>query len=99
MMFEHRNVGIKNLKTFFDPSTVLRYPNSFFYSLFSFSSLGFNPRWSEKFNFVVNVPELCLLRFVVRDKDVLSQDDLIGQATIPLLSMMQGNAPASSLLF
>ena len=27
MMFEHRNVGIKNLKNVFDPSTVLRYPN------------------------------------------------------------------------
>lgn len=52
--------------------------------------VGFNPRWDAKFRFVVKVPELCLIRFVVRDKDVLSADDLIGQATIPLLSLAQG---------
>ena len=27
IMFEHRNVGIKNFLSVFDPSTVLRYPN------------------------------------------------------------------------
>ncbi|XP_065185612.1 1-phosphatidylinositol 4,5-bisphosphate phosphodiesterase delta-1-like isoform X2 [Sycon ciliatum] len=51
---------------------------------------GFNPRWDAKFSFVVHAPDLCLVRFVVRDKDVLSADDLIGQVTIPLNSMCQG---------
>ncbi|XP_065834957.1 1-phosphatidylinositol 4,5-bisphosphate phosphodiesterase eta-2-like [Oscarella lobularis] len=50
---------------------------------------GFNPIWNETFTFTLLMPELALIRFVVMDKDVLS-DDYIGQATFPVTSLLQG---------
>ena len=53
---------------------------------------GFDPRWDEAFGFSLMAPELALLRFVVMDKDILTADDYIGQATIPFTSLMPGTA-------
>lgn len=52
--------------------------------------LGFNPRWDMEFEFEVLVPELALVRFVVEDYDASSKNDFIGQSTIPLNSLKQG---------
>lgn len=52
--------------------------------------LGFNPRWDTEFEFEVVVPELALVRFVVEDYDASSKNDFIGQSTIPLNSLKQG---------
>lgn len=52
--------------------------------------LGFNPRWDMEFEFEVAVPELALVRFVVEDYDASSKNDFIGQSTIPLNSLKQG---------
>ncbi|KAK0139468.1 1-phosphatidylinositol 4,5-bisphosphate phosphodiesterase delta-1 [Merluccius polli] len=51
---------------------------------------GFNPMWNESFQFVVHVPELTMLRFLVEDYDTTSQNDLIGQYCLPLTSMQNG---------
>ncbi|KAG7455508.1 hypothetical protein MATL_G00257500 [Megalops atlanticus] len=51
---------------------------------------GFNPMWNEQFQFEVYVPELALVRFVVEDYDSTSQNDLIGQYTLPFTSLQNG---------
>uniref|UniRef100_A0A8D0CM55 Phosphoinositide phospholipase C n=1 Tax=Scleropages formosus TaxID=113540 RepID=A0A8D0CM55_SCLFO len=51
---------------------------------------GFNPMWNENFQFDVCVPELALVRFVVEDYDSTSQNDLIGQYTLPFTSLQNG---------
>ncbi|XP_042535143.1 1-phosphatidylinositol 4,5-bisphosphate phosphodiesterase delta-4 [Dipodomys spectabilis] len=51
---------------------------------------GFNPYWGETLCFHVRVPELAVLRFVVKDYDWRSRNDFIGQFTLPLSCMQQG---------
>lgn len=58
--------------------------------------VGFNPVWNENFKFVVRVPDLALVRFVVEDYDSTSQNDLVGQYTLPFSSMLNGESSFSS---
>ncbi|XP_062906042.1 1-phosphatidylinositol 4,5-bisphosphate phosphodiesterase delta-4 [Mobula hypostoma] len=51
---------------------------------------GFNPVWYETLSFIVHVPELTLVRFLVEDYDLASKNDFVGQYTIPLSSMKEG---------
>uniref|UniRef100_A0A8C6TGP2 Phosphoinositide phospholipase C n=1 Tax=Neogobius melanostomus TaxID=47308 RepID=A0A8C6TGP2_9GOBI len=51
---------------------------------------GFNPAWNETLNFVVHVPDLALVRFVVEDYDKASRNDFIGQFTLPFTSLQPG---------
>ena len=51
---------------------------------------GFNPVWNETLNFVIHVPELALVRFVVEDYDKASRNDFIGQFTLPLTCVQAG---------
>uniref|UniRef100_H3B651 Phosphoinositide phospholipase C n=1 Tax=Latimeria chalumnae TaxID=7897 RepID=H3B651_LATCH len=51
---------------------------------------GLNPQWNETFEFVVNVPELALIRFLVEDYDLISRNDFIGQYTLPFTSLQKG---------
>ncbi|XP_076868769.1 1-phosphatidylinositol 4,5-bisphosphate phosphodiesterase delta-1a isoform X2 [Brachyhypopomus gauderio] len=51
---------------------------------------GFNPMWNKTFVFVINVPELAMVRFVVEDYDSSSANDFIGQYTLPFTSMQNG---------
>uniref|UniRef100_A0A3P9LJ98 Phosphoinositide phospholipase C n=1 Tax=Oryzias latipes TaxID=8090 RepID=A0A3P9LJ98_ORYLA len=50
---------------------------------------GFNPMWEETLVFMVHMPELALVRFLVWDHDPIGQD-FIGQRTISFNSMMPG---------
>uniref|UniRef100_A0A3P8N9W4 Phosphoinositide phospholipase C n=1 Tax=Astatotilapia calliptera TaxID=8154 RepID=A0A3P8N9W4_ASTCA len=50
---------------------------------------GFNPMWEETLVFMVHMPELALIRFLVWDHDPIGQD-FIGQRTIAFNSMMPG---------
>ncbi|XP_041367391.1 1-phosphatidylinositol 4,5-bisphosphate phosphodiesterase delta-1-like isoform X2 [Gigantopelta aegis] len=50
---------------------------------------GFNPRWKEVFTFEVQVPELALVRFVIKDED-RGKDDFIGFYCLPFTSIQQG---------
>uniref|UniRef100_A0A669BF01 Phosphoinositide phospholipase C n=1 Tax=Oreochromis niloticus TaxID=8128 RepID=A0A669BF01_ORENI len=50
---------------------------------------GFNPMWEETLVFMVHMPELALVRFLVWDHDPIGQD-FIGQRTIAFNSMMPG---------
>ncbi|KAI4874670.1 hypothetical protein NFI96_010438 [Prochilodus magdalenae] len=51
---------------------------------------GFNPMWNENFQFDLYVPELALVRFVVEDYDAVSNNDFIGQCTLPFTSLQSG---------
>lgn len=53
---------------------------------------GFNPYWGQTLSFRVLVPELALLRFVVKDYNWKSRNDFIGQYTVPWTCMQQGGA-------
>ncbi|XP_068197191.1 1-phosphatidylinositol 4,5-bisphosphate phosphodiesterase delta-1-like isoform X2 [Antennarius striatus] len=51
---------------------------------------GFNPAWNESFQFQVLVPDLALVRFAVRDHDSTSDDEFVGQYTLPFSSLKMG---------
>ncbi|XP_062047850.1 1-phosphatidylinositol 4,5-bisphosphate phosphodiesterase delta-4 isoform X4 [Lepus europaeus] len=57
---------------------------------------GFNPYWGQTLCFRVLVPELAMVRFVVKDYNWKSRHDFIGQYTVPWTCMQQGTAPAST---
>jgi hypothetical protein len=50
---------------------------------------GFNPRWNETFSFNITAPEVALISFVVKDKDIASED-LISQAVLPVTALVPG---------
>uniref|UniRef100_A0A3P9IMH7 Phosphoinositide phospholipase C n=1 Tax=Oryzias latipes TaxID=8090 RepID=A0A3P9IMH7_ORYLA len=51
---------------------------------------GLNPRWNCTFNFIVRVPDLALVRFMVEDHDYTSSNEFLGQYTLPFTSMQSG---------
>uniref|UniRef100_UPI003AABB517 1-phosphatidylinositol 4,5-bisphosphate phosphodiesterase delta-1-like isoform X4 n=1 Tax=Centroberyx gerrardi TaxID=166262 RepID=UPI003AABB517 len=51
---------------------------------------GFNPEWNDNFQFDVYVPDLALVRFVVEDYDSTSDNEFVGQYTLPFNSLQMG---------
>ncbi|XP_063122674.1 1-phosphatidylinositol 4,5-bisphosphate phosphodiesterase delta-4 isoform X4 [Rattus norvegicus] len=51
---------------------------------------GINPYWGETFYFQIQVPELAMLRFVVKDYSRTSRNNFIGQYTLPWTCMKHG---------
>ncbi|XP_069904581.1 1-phosphatidylinositol 4,5-bisphosphate phosphodiesterase zeta-1 isoform X10 [Oryctolagus cuniculus] len=52
---------------------------------------AFSPRWNETFTFIIQVPELALIRFVVvENQGLIAGNEFLGQYTIPLLCMNKG---------
>ncbi|XP_058261403.1 1-phosphatidylinositol 4,5-bisphosphate phosphodiesterase delta-3-A isoform X2 [Hemibagrus wyckioides] len=51
---------------------------------------GFNPRWECTFKFLLHVPELVLVRFLVEDHDYTTRNEFLGQFTLPFTSMRTG---------
>ncbi|XP_012723855.2 1-phosphatidylinositol 4,5-bisphosphate phosphodiesterase delta-1b isoform X1 [Fundulus heteroclitus] len=51
---------------------------------------GFNPSWNENFQFDVYVPDLALVRFLIMDHDSTSDDEFVGQFTLPFNSLKMG---------
>lgn len=48
------------------------------------------PVWEEEFRFPLTVPELALLRIVVREKDQGKEDDFGGQTCLPVSELRVG---------
>uniref|UniRef100_A0A667ZYQ5 Phosphoinositide phospholipase C n=1 Tax=Myripristis murdjan TaxID=586833 RepID=A0A667ZYQ5_9TELE len=48
------------------------------------------PCWDADMNFSISVPELCLIRFSVRDQTGLLSSEFVGQYTLPFTSMKKG---------
>lgn len=87
----------KNTGKIHFPDLHSRYTNSIYFVSFLFISnicsiclSGFNPVWNETIRHVIHFPELALMRIRVMDYDMLSQDDFIGQYTLPIASMETG---------
>ncbi|XP_023565240.1 1-phosphatidylinositol 4,5-bisphosphate phosphodiesterase zeta-1 [Octodon degus] len=51
---------------------------------------AFSPRWNETFTFIIQVPELALLRFVVENSGLIAGNEFLGQYTLPVLCMNKG---------
>ncbi|CAO2607063.1 1-phosphatidylinositol 4,5-bisphosphate phosphodiesterase zeta-1, partial [Lemmus lemmus] len=51
---------------------------------------AFSPRWNETFTFIIQVPELALIRFVVENQGFITGNEFLGQYTLPLLCMNKG---------
>lgn len=49
-----------------------------------------SPHWDAHMNFRLSVPELCLIRFCVRDQTGLLSSDFVGQYTLPFTSLKKG---------
>ena len=50
---------------------------------------GFNPIWNDSFKFVVNCPELAMVKFTVKDEDI-GKNQLIGDYAIRFSNMKPG---------
>lgn len=48
------------------------------------------PDWNEKFEFLLSVPELALLRIEVDEYDMSEKDDFGGQTCLPMSEMRSG---------
>ncbi|KAG9133614.1 hypothetical protein Leryth_023102 [Lithospermum erythrorhizon] len=48
------------------------------------------PQWDEEFKFRLTVPELALLRIVVREYDLSEKDDFGGQTCLPVSELRPG---------
>ncbi|XP_076949521.1 phosphoinositide phospholipase C 6-like [Bidens hawaiensis] len=48
------------------------------------------PVWNEEFAFPLTVPELALLKIVVRERDVSEKDDFAGQTCLPVSELRSG---------
>lgn len=68
--------------------------------LYLFLSIpAFSPKWNETFTFLIQVPELALIRFVVETQQgLLSGNELLGQYTLPVLCMNKGNVLKSKVI-
>ena len=55
----------------------------------SIKNNGFNPIWNEDFSFVVNCPELAIVKFAVKDDD-FGKDDYIGYYTVKFERLREG---------
>ncbi|KAM5255048.1 1-phosphatidylinositol 4,5-bisphosphate phosphodiesterase zeta-1 isoform 2-T2 [Hipposideros larvatus] len=51
---------------------------------------AFSPRWDETFTFIIQVPELALIRFVVENQSMITGNEFLGQYTLPVLCMSKG---------
>ncbi|XP_044213643.1 1-phosphatidylinositol 4,5-bisphosphate phosphodiesterase zeta-1-like isoform X2 [Thunnus albacares] len=49
-----------------------------------------SPHWDSHMNFNISVPELCLIRFCVRDQTGLLSSDFVGQYMLPFSSLKKG---------
>ncbi|KAM9855093.1 1-phosphatidylinositol 4,5-bisphosphate phosphodiesterase zeta-1-like [Aulostomus maculatus] len=49
-----------------------------------------SPHWDSDMNFNISVPELCLIRFCVRDQTGPLTSDFVGQYTLPFNSLKKG---------
>ena len=57
-------------------------------------SNGLNPIWNHLMQFMICIPELCLVRFSVKDNDKSNTN--LGQYSIPFLSMQPGKSSKGS---
>jgi hypothetical protein len=56
-----------------------------------YSPQGINPQWQTQLQFPVAVPELALVRIIVRDhRKRFLADSFLGEATLPLTSLREG---------
>lgn len=54
------------------------------------SVTALTPRWDTQMSFRIRLPELCLIRFCVRDQTGILSSDFVGQYTLPFKSLKKG---------
>ena len=83
---------MKNRYEFFPRNAVYESLILFFYVS------AFSPRWNETFTFIIQVPELALIRFAVENQNLIAGNEFLGQYTLPVLCMSKGNIPKSKTI-
>lgn len=53
--------------------------------------------WYDTLRFTIHTPELAMVRFVVEDYDKTSKNDFVGQYTLPLSCVQQGEPAFASM--
>ncbi len=51
---------------------------------------GLNPIWDYKINLEISSPDLCLIKFQVRDEDRYGRSTFLGQACLPFTAIQRG---------
>lgn len=65
--------------------------NTYMYDYWSLlDTNGYNPVWSNRFDFDISNPECALIKFVVQDLDVFGDPIDLAQAVIPVPCIKQG---------
>lgn len=59
-------------------------------ALIALTFAALNPHWDADMNFKISTPELCLIRFCVRDQTGLLSSEFVGQYALPFTSLMKG---------
>lgn len=59
-------------------------------ALIAITFAALSPHWDAHMNFKISTPELCLIRFCVRDQTGLLSSEFVGQYTLPFTSLMKG---------
>lgn len=62
-------------------------------------STGFNPMWNEGFEITLCCPELAILRFCVKDFDSTTQNDYVGEYSVPVMSLREGKLSFPFILY
>lgn len=57
-------------------------------TLITFTALS--PHWNAHMNFKISMPELCLIRFCVRDRIGFFSSEFVAQYTLPFSSLKTG---------
>lgn len=83
--------------TYFSLDIMSMIPKILWLYLFLYIS-AFGPRWNEAFTFIIQVPELALIRFVVENQSLIAGNEFLGQYTLPVLCMNKGNVSKSKMI-
>jgi hypothetical protein len=51
---------------------------------------GFNPIWDETCEFIIRMPELAFVYFVIKDHSTTGKDVKLGQFVLPFRAIMEG---------
>lgn len=65
-------------------------------ALIAVTFAALSPHWDAHMNLKISTPELCLIRFCVRDQTGFLSSEFVGQYTLPFSSLLKGEPHSSA---